>query len=173
MKYAYLFGTNAFIIPSNTITYTDNEQNNEFLRVNSIYHDTADPATRSALSINVNLRDIEGHALKIVDNEAETSLGFSITKEYNRVLVTDGNNNTVLDVHQLDDEAALSLDHIIAAELEMNAPVAVIRIRGNFMLGRLHTEADNEKLFISSNSYATSAMVGHNGLNFTADGVQI
>ena len=173
MKYAYIFGSNAFIIPENSISYTDNDQTIEFLRINSIYHDTANPSEQSALTINANIRDTEGRALKLVDNKAEAAIGFTITEERNRVLVLDADDKTVLDVHQIDDESAMELEHNIIAELEVNAPVVVIRVRGNFMLGRMHTEIDNEKLFIINNSIANSVLNGHGSLVLTAAGVAV
>ena len=173
MKYAYIFGSNAFIVPENSISYTDNDQTIEFLRINAVHRDSANPSEQSALSINANIRDTEGRALKLVNNKAETAAGFTITEENDRILVLDSDDRTVLDVHQLDTESAMALEHNIIAELEINDPVAVIRLRGDFMLGRMHTEIDNEKLFIINNSIANSVLNGHGSLVLTATGVEV
>ncbi len=37
MKLAFLFGSNIFIIPSNIISYVDNDQTNIFLKIKSIF----------------------------------------------------------------------------------------------------------------------------------------
>jgi hypothetical protein len=89
------------------------------------------------------------------------------------VLVTKHNGDTIIDIHQLDDESAMALEHNIIAELEVNSPIAVIRIRGDFMLGGMHIEIDNEKLFVNDNSYANSVLAGQNNLQFAAEGVVI
>ncbi len=65
----------------------------------------------------------------------------------------------------------MSLEHNIVAELEVHAPIVVIRITGEFILGDLHIRAENEKLLVNNNGYATSAMVGKNQLVFSAEGV--
>jgi hypothetical protein len=167
MKYAFIFGSNVFIVPTGVISYIDHDQTTEFLKIRSIYNSM----TQSHLSVDIDLKDIEGRGLKLIDNQLIDAIGFTILEERDRVLVTRPDNSTVIDVHQLDDRSAMQLEHNITAELEVHAPIAVIRLRGDFMLSRLHIEVDNEKLFISSNSYAGSAIAGHNGLQFTAAGV--
>jgi len=66
----------------------------------------------------------------------------------------------------------MGLEHNITAELEVNMPVVVIRVNGDFMAENLHILGENEKLFINDDGYATSALAG-NSLRFTADGVVI
>ena len=170
MKYAYIFGSNAFIVPTNILSYTDNDQTVEFLRINSVYHDTNG---ESSLVINTNLRDIEGRLLNLTDNKADNAFGFTINTGRDRVLVTGPNGQSVLDVHQLDDESAMALEHNIIAELEVHSPIAVIRVRGDFMLGRMHVDIDNEKIFIVNDSFANSVLTGHAGLTITASGVKL
>ena len=77
----------------------------------------------------------------------------------------------ILQIQQLDDESAMALEHNIVAELEVNMPIAAIRIFGDFKAGGLNISAENEKLFINDTGYGTSAMHGKNSLQFTADGV--
>jgi hypothetical protein len=89
------------------------------------------------------------------------------------VHVTDHIENTIIDIHQLDDQTAMRLAHNIIAELEVQSSVAVIRIRGDFMLGGMHIEIDNEKLFINGNSYANSVLAGQNNLQFVPSEVVI
>jgi len=47
----------------------------------------------------------------------------------------------------------------------------VIRISGDFVTEGLHISAENEKLFINDNGYATSALAGKGNLQFTEAGV--
>ena len=53
----------------------------------------------------------------------------------------------------------MGLEPFIVQELDRQDEVAVIRIRGDFMLGDTEIRAENEKLFVNDNSYATSAMI--------------
>ncbi len=168
MKYAYIFGSNSFIVPQGSISYTYNGQSTSFLSIRSVYHDTA---AESRLSVNIDIKDMHGAELKITDNKIENGTGFNLTVQRDRVLVTGTDGLAIIDVHQLDDRSAMSLEHNVVAELEVHAPVAPIRVRGNFMLGDLHVEIDNEKLFINDNSYANSTLAGHSDLQFTAAGV--
>jgi hypothetical protein len=173
MKYAFLLGSNVFIVPNNTISYIDNEQTNRFLRILSVHQDTPPDQKRAILSIDADVKDNEGHILHITGNQLEDISQFEIHETYDRVLVTKPDGSTVLDVHQLDYETAMSLEHNIVAELEVNMPLAVIRIRGNFLIGGIHIEIDNEKLFIGNDSYATAALAGENDLKFSNLGVLI
>jgi len=173
MKYAFLFGSNVFVVPNNTISYIDNEQTTRFLRILSVHHDTPPDQRRAVLSIDADVKDNEGHILRITANQSEDISNFEIHETYDRVLVTKHDGSTVLDVHQLDYETAMSLEHNITAELEVNMPLAVIRVRGNFLLGGIHIEIDNEKLFIDDDSYATAALAGDNDLRFSHSGVLI
>ncbi|MDB5145122.1 MAG: hypothetical protein JWQ66_3835 [Mucilaginibacter sp.] len=170
MKYAYIFGSNAYVSPHGYISYTENGQTRSFLSIRSIYHDTA---AGSHLSVDLDIRDMLDRELKFTDNQAENATGFHISEQRDRVLITKHNGDTIIDIHQLDDESAMALEHNIIAELEVNSPIAVIRIRGDFMLGGMHIEIDNEKLFVNDNSYANSVLAGQNNLQFAAEGVVI
>jgi hypothetical protein len=171
MKYAYIIGTNAFIVPSRVIGYSDNGEEKEFLRVNSIYHNLPPKAEQSVLDIDLNIKDTDGTAINIVLNNLQAGSPFSIKKEHDSIQVLRPDGSTVIQVHQLDDDAAMDLEHNITAELEVHAPVVVIRIFGDFILGDIHISAENEKLFVNDNGYANSAMIGKNQLVFTADKV--
>jgi hypothetical protein len=173
MKYAFLFGSNVFVVPSNTISYIDNEQTTRFLRIVSVHYDTPPDQPRTVLSIDADIKDNEGHVLRITANQSEDISNFEIHETYDRVLVSKHDGSTVLDVHQLDYETAMSLEHNIIAELEVNMPLAVIRVRGNFLLGGIHIEIDNEKLFIDDDSYATAALAGEDDLRFSHSGILI
>jgi len=50
-------------------------------------------------------------------------------------------------------------------------PLAVIRVTGEFFVDQLHIRAENEKLLINENGYATAALAGDNDLKFTSQGV--
>lgn len=171
MKYAFLLGSNVFIVPSNTVSFTDNNETQKFLRILSTHHDTPSDQKRAVLTIDADVKDNEGHALHLTANKPDGTTGFDILEQPDRVLVSKADGSTVLDVHQLDDKTASHLEHNIIAELEVHAPVAVIRLRGNFMVGSLHIEIDNEKLFIGSDSYGNSALAGKDDLKFSNTGV--
>jgi hypothetical protein len=170
MKYAYILGSNAYVSPHGFISYNDGGQSRSFLAIRSVYHDNS-PGSR--LSIDLDIKDMLDRELKITDNQADDATGFHIAEQRDRVLVTKHNGDTIIDIHQLDDESAMRLAHNVIAELEVNTPVAVIRVRGDFMLGDMHIEIDNEKLFVNGNSYANSVLAGENNLQFATEGVVI
>lgn len=168
MKYAFLFGSNVFIIPSNVISYVDNDETNEFLRIKSICHDNG---VHSDLTIDTDLKDTEGRGLRIKNNEVVTSFGYKVSKSPDRILAKGFNNDTVLEIEQLSEESAKGLDHNIAEEIKAHAPDAIFRIRGDFMMGKMHVAVDNDKLSIGRDSYASAAITGESGLKFTPSGL--
>jgi len=167
MKLAFLFGSNVFIIPSNIISYVDNDQTNIFLKIKSIFRKNRE---ESVLTIDTDLKDTEGRGLKIHDNEIVTSFGYKVSKTHDRILAKGMNNSTVFDIQQLDNESASKLEHNIVAELETHEPDAILRIRGDFMMGKMHFAVDNEKLSIGRDYYTNSAISADNGLKFTPSG---
>jgi hypothetical protein len=169
MKYAFIFGTSAFIIPQNIIKYANEDTSKEILRINSVYH-TDKP--ESILSVDLDIYDSEGNVVRITANKPESEGSYKVNETRDSVTVLNSDNSLLIKVHQLDDVSAMGLEHNITAELEVNSPVAVIRINGDFMAGDLHILSENEKLFINEDGYATVALAG-NSLRFTADGVII
>ena len=172
MKYAFIIGSNAFIVPSNTIIYGETGSERQFLRINSIYHDIPS-AAESALNVDLSFKDTDGTQVVIIANKPATGAPYDINVERNSVKVYRSDKSLMINVHQLDDDSAMGLEHNIVAELEVNAPVVAIRITGEFMVDHLHIMAQNEKLFINNIGYATSAMVGKNQLRFTSEGVVV
>jgi hypothetical protein len=171
MKYAFIIGSNAFVVPSKVITYAENGSDNEFLRINSIHHDQAPPSPQTYLNCDINLNDLDGTPVNVVDNKLVNASLYEIqTSQYN-VKVNRPDGSTLVHIHQLDDEAAMTLEHNITAELEVNTPVAVIRIFGEFKLGGLNIQAENEKLFINDDAWGNSVLAGTNQLRLTAGGV--
>jgi hypothetical protein len=173
MKYAFLFGSNAFVVPTNSISFTNNEGEHRFLRILSVNRETPPDQPRVVLTIEADIKDTEGHSIRLNGNKPEQAPdSYDILEQTDRVLVTKTDGTAVLDVHQLDENAYMALEHNIVAELEVNSPVAVIRVRGNFIVGGLHIEIDNEKIFIGDNSYANSVLAG-NSLSFSHSGVKV
>jgi len=171
MKYAYIIGSNAFVVPSKVVSYAEGAGDVEFLRINAVYHDQSPPAAPTFLDCDINIKDTDGTAMTILANKAVTAASYTINTERDSVHVLRSDGSTLIHVHQLSDDAALALEHYIVAELEVNMPVAVIRIFGNFMLGGLHVLAENEKLYINKIGHANSALAGDNQLRFTTNGV--
>ncbi len=116
------------------------------------------------------MKDTEGRGLKIHNNEIVTSFGYKVSKTHDRILAKGMNNSTVFDIQQLDSESASKLEHNIVAELETHEPDAILRIRGDFMMGKMHFAVDNEKLSIGRDYYTNSAISADNGLKFTPSG---
>lgn len=166
MKYAFVIGTSAFIVPSRVVSYADQEGDHEFLRINSIYDGKS-----SALNIDLHIKDLHGTEISLVSNKQVTEPPYLVTVENNSVKIIKDDGNTLIHIHQLDDEAAMGLEHNIVAELEVNSPAVAIRITGEFFVDGLHIRAENEKLHINDIGYATAAMAGQNQLVFTSEGV--
>ncbi|HWZ16439.1 MAG TPA: hypothetical protein VNW95_14465 [Mucilaginibacter sp.] len=170
MKYAFVIGSNAFVVPRNRINYGETEHENEFLRINAIYHDLPNAET-SFLDIDLDIKDRNGAQVTVLANILKTGGPYILKKERDSVWVLKPDGSVLVQVHQLDDESAMALEHNIAAELEVNTPVVVIRLTGEFMAGDLHIRAENEKLFINDNGYANSVLAGANELRFSSEGV--
>ena len=171
MKYAFVFGSNLFVVPGNTIKYIDHEQTNRFLRIATLYKEPEPGKLHRFLTIDTDITDFDGHTLKLTGNKFEDSNGFQILEQHNRVLVTRHDGTTFLDVLQMDDNSVTQLESNIVAELEVNRPVTVIRLRGNFYIGDIHVEIDNEKLFVDNESQAGSVLAGDGDLLFSHSGV--
>ena len=171
MKYAFIIGSNAFVVPGKVISYDDNGTEKEFLRINSIHHDQSPPAPQTYLNCDINITDGDGTPVNIVANKLVNAGSYKVTTELSSLEITKPDGNTLIHIQQLDDEAAMSLEHNITAELEVNMPVAAIRIFGDFKLGNLDISAENEKLFINGDGWGNSVQAGLNRLKFTEDGV--
>ena len=169
MKYAFLFGTSAFIIPQNIIKYANEDRSKEILRVNSAIRPDR---PESVFSINLDINDANRNLVRITDNKAESEGSYKVTSDSNSVTVLNADGSLLIKVHQLDWETAMGLEHNITAEFEVNSPLAVIRINGDFMAEDVHVVSENEKLFVNDDDWATAALAGES-LRFTPDGVII
>jgi hypothetical protein len=168
MKYAFIIGSNAFIVPSGIISYADINGSKEILRVKSLYHDNQ---PNTYFSVDLNITDTHGNAIQLVDNRASGMFNFRVTTERNSVSILNEEGSYIIHIQQMDDASAMGLEHNITAELEISTPVAAIRIFGDFKAEGLTISAENEKLFINDNGYATAALHGTNQVEFTAQGV--
>jgi hypothetical protein len=171
MKYAFVIGSNAFIVPRGAISYGDHDFGKEFLKINSIYHDLPPSAEKTFLEVDLDIKDTDGSPIAVLANKPVNGASFTVDKERDSIKVLRADGSLIIHVHQLDDDSAMSLEHNITAELEVHAPIAVIRITGEFIVDNLHVIAENEKLYINDNGYATSALAGKNRLKFTSAGV--
>jgi hypothetical protein len=168
MKYAFIIGSNAFIVPHGVISATNGTDTKEILRINSFHR--PNEAT-SHLSINVDIEDSNGNHIQINNNILQSQGDLQLTHDHDMIRVVRPDGGIVFNVQQLEAHEWEALEHNIVAELEISAPLAVIRVFGEFKTEGLHIMAENEKLFINDNGYATSAMHGTRELKFTANGV--
>jgi hypothetical protein len=173
MKYAYIIGSNAFVVHSMVVSYDDHGDDKEFLRINSVYHDQGAPAPETHLDCDIHIKDMNGTPVTLLANKAVTGGPYTVNTARNFVEVLRADGSTVIHVQQMDDHSAMSLEHNITAELEVSMPVVVIRIFGDFILGDLHISAQSEKLFVNDNGYGNSVQAGLNQLRFTEEGVQV
>ena len=170
MKYAFIFGTSAFIVPQGVITVANDDITKQILHVHSLYHDN-DPA--SFFSINLDIQDAAGNYIRLTENKAESEGNYKVESTKNSVKILNADGSLLIQVHQLVDETAMGLETNITKEFEVNMPLAVIRINGDFMADGVHIIAENEKLWVNEDSWATAALAGNGPLSFTAAGVVI
>jgi hypothetical protein len=166
MKYAFIMGSSAFVVPTGVIRYANEDTTVEILKINSLWHDN-DPA--SHFSIDLDIRDKHGNGVVLHDNKS-LGEGLKVIADRESVQVLDANGTNIIKVIQMDDTTAMSLEHNITAEFEVNMPLAAIRIFGDFYVHGLHILAENEKLFVNEDGYATSALAGKD-LRFTEGGL--
>ena len=171
MKYAFIMGSNSFIVPGNTLVYTDH--NIDFLRINSIYRDRPAGQGSTVLDVDLDIKDSDGTVIKINKNEPAQTGKTDVAVRKDRLHITRADGTTIIDVHQMDEDSAMRLEHNIVAELEALSPDVVLRVRGNFLVDDLHLEIDNEKLFVNGNSYANSTQTGKLNLQFHHDSLVI
>jgi len=171
MKYAFIIGSNAFVVPGKVITYDDNGTEKEFLRINSIHHDQSPPSPQTFLNCDLNITAMDGTPVNLVANQLVNGASYRLTIAPDSIEIIKPDGNTLIHIQQLDDESAMSLEHNITAELEVNMPVAAIRIFGDFKLGKLDISAENEKLFINGDGWGNSVQAGLNRLKFTEEGI--
>jgi hypothetical protein len=171
MKYAFIIGSNAFVVPSGRVCYSGQQGEVEFLRINSIYHDLPPNVTEPVLEIDLNICDLDDTPLILLANKFVSDAPYILKQERDNIQILKQDGSLIIQVHQLDDETAMGLEHYIIAELEVNTPVVVIRITGDFKLGELNISAENEKLYVNEIGYANSALAGNKRLEFTAEGV--
>lgn len=166
MKYAFVMGSSAFIVPNGAIHYADDDNNTEILRINSLWHDNEPD---SVFSIDLDIKDTHGNGV-IINNNKALGTGVQVIADGRSVQVLDENGINIIKVIQMDDQTAMSLEHNITAEFEVNMPLAAIRIFGDFYTHNLHIHAENEKFYINDDGYATSALTG-NELRLTPAGM--
>jgi len=167
MKYAFIIGSNAFVVPNGVISIKDGEHSKEILRIKSIYQEDQ---PGSHLLVDLDIEDHHGMRVKITNNMADNYTAYVLKTESNSLKIFKPDGNIFINILQMDEHSALALEHNIVAELEVNMPVTAIRLFGDFKAGDLNISAENEKLFINHNGYATSALAG-NKLEFTTEGV--
>jgi hypothetical protein len=171
MKYTFLFGSNAFIVDQPVITYLQDGETVELLRVKSIYSPSDND--EKVLVVDTNITDTLGHNIALADNDYDHP-DYKVERKNNQIHVTNGTAHTVLDVLQLDTKTADHLSSHIINELHNVGETHVLRIRGDFMIGEHHITIDNEKFYVDDDIYAESVHVGHHGgIQLSKDGIRV
>ncbi len=167
MKYAFILGSNAYIASHGVITFFEDTQEKEFLKIQSIFKPVK--AGNTELSVDLHIKNTEGNAIDLIGNKASNILDIDESPE--RLRIFNANGSTMIDVHQLEQHDYMALSHHITAELGRYDPIAVIRLYGHFMVGNHRISIDNEKLFIDNESFAESVLIGRGGVQLRTDGV--
>src|ERR1700756_68392 len=111
MKYAFVMGSSAFIVPHGVIRYADEDTNTDILRINSLWHDNEPDAF---LSIDLDIKDTNGNGI-FVSNNKVLGTGVKVIADGKSVQVLDEHGVNVIKVIQMDDKTAMSLEHNITA----------------------------------------------------------
>lgn len=171
MKYAYIIGSNAYVVSSNVLSYNDGNGDKDFLRINAIYHGDAARAGDSSLDCDCEITDVDGTPFAMINGNPVGETPYVVQRKRDSINVLRADGTELIHIHQLDDRTAMSLEHNIVAELEVNMPVVAIRLSGEFKTGSICVTAENEKLYINGNGYGNSVLGGEQQLKFSADGV--
>jgi len=164
MKYAFLIGSSVFVVRGKTISYGEEGDWKPFLRINSVSQGGAG-ANQSHLDVDIDIRDTDGAQVTVLSNKAATGAPYTINTMRDSVQVFRMDGTSIIHVHQLDYDTAMSLEHNIVAELEVNMPLVVIRVTGDFFVDQLHVRAENEKLLINDNDSGINHELSFNGIN--------
>ncbi len=170
MKYAFLLGSNAFIVNNPVITYLQDNNAVELLKIKSLYSPATNNANSTILVVDTNITDAHGHRIALMDNDLDHSDYRSVRTD-KQIHVTDSEGHIVIDILQLDEAAKPGLSSHVVNELAHHPYAKVIRLRGDFMFGEHRLTIDNEKFFIDDDIYAESVQVGSNGIELSAKGV--
>jgi len=167
MKYAFILGSNAYIASHGVITFFEDTQEKEFLKIQSIFKPVKEGNTE--LSVDLHITSSGGYNIDMLANKA---IGVShIDESPERLRIINADGTTMIDVHQLEKHDYMALSHHITAELGRYDEMAVIRLYGHFMVGNHRISIDNEKLFIDNESFAESVLIGRGGVQLRTDGV--
>lgn len=173
MKYTFLFGSNAFIVDQPVITYLQDGNSVELLRIKSLHSPSANSSDPSLLMVDTNFTDTLGHNILLADNDYNHA-DYKVQRTDNQIHVTNETGHTVIDVLQLDEKTAKGLSSHVLNELNNVGETHILRIRGDFKFADHNITIDNEKLFIDDDIYAESVHVGHNGgIQLSKDGVRV
>jgi len=169
MKYAFILGSNAYIASRGSISFFENGEEKEFLKIQSVFKSVK--AGNTELSVDIQIADAAGNPVSLPASQNNSKMSIEYLPERVKIINADG--STLIDVHQLDHDVYMHLSHHITAELERYDPIAVIRLFGHFMVGNHNISIDNEKLFIDDDSFAESVLIGPSGVQFRTDGVSV
>jgi hypothetical protein len=173
MKYAFILGSNAFLVSKPVISFTENGETRDLIKLNRTYEPHKTGAD-SFLDVDTDVAlPHKGAGLKLKNNSANGSaVGYHVKESDRQVMVLGGDEHIILDVHQLDADAIRGLSSHVINELDWHEPYIAIRVRGAFSVGDHEIEIDNEKVFIDNESYAETVHVGNDGVVFSPQGIR-
>jgi hypothetical protein len=170
MRHAFLLGTNIFLSENATVSYARNHTAIEFLKILSF--DEATGSNPEGLRIDAVFNTVDDVQVIIRDNHLVAGTGVFLTKDTKRLKVYRiGDEYPVLDILQLEKQAYHGLGSNVKAEIEVQQPDHVLSIKANLKVNGAFIWADNEKLHIDGEIYATGVINDHNGVILNSDGL--
>ena len=173
MKYAFILGSNAFLVSKPVISFVENGTTHDLIRLNRIY-DHAKSGTDTLLDVDTDVTlPHKGGSIRLKGNKAdELASGYHVKEDSKQVMILGNEDSIILDIHQLDDDAIAGLSSHVINELNWHEPYIAIRVRGAFAVGEHEIEIDNEKIFIDNESYAETVHVGDEGVLLSTAGIR-
>ena len=172
MKYAFILGSNAFLVSKPVISFIENGVSRDLIRLNRLYEHPKS-GTDSLLDIDTDVAlPHNGGALKLRGNKSDgLASGYRVQEGEKQILILGHDDHIILDIHQLDPEAIHGLSSHVINELHWHEPYIAIRVRGAFSVGEHEIDIDNEKIFIDNESYAETVHVGDEGVLLSTEGI--
>ncbi|HTD40105.1 MAG TPA: hypothetical protein VK671_05755, partial [Mucilaginibacter sp.] len=96
MKYAFIMGSNSFIVPGNTLVYYDHDQSINFLKINSLHNERPTGQGLSLLTIDLDIKDTDGSEIKIEGNKPIHTAKVDIAEYPDRLNITRADGTSVI-----------------------------------------------------------------------------
>src|ERR1700753_3938955 len=99
MKYAYIIGSNAFVVPGRAISYSDGGEFKEFLRINEIHHSASPHKDQTFLDCDINISDVDGTPITVIANKQVNASTYRLSAENDSIMIARPDGSVLLPIH--------------------------------------------------------------------------